>query len=182
MAVWSFFGLVLTPSGLPAWCWLQARPKCWLLGHIFYFSVVLVLFWLSCFIFDIRVNTDLFEALSQSIQNRTKKRKEKDIHRIFSTTRNPATTPPSKIPSPHLCQTNIKKPSVNTHMYQATRSLLINPSPLTQQPTSPTARPGQILSKGFFIRHHPLEIQCCHPNKRLKHQPIPRPLRVPLLS
>ena len=25
---------MLAPSGFPTWCWLQARPRCWLLGHI----------------------------------------------------------------------------------------------------------------------------------------------------
>ena len=33
-------------------------------------------------------------------------------------------------------------------MYQATKRLPINPSPLTQQPTNPTAKPGQVLLKG----------------------------------
>ena len=101
-----------------------------------------------------------------------KKKKEKKRRHspYFSTTTNPATIPPSKslhhIPM-GICQ------YPQGHTYQATKRLPINPSPLTQQPTHPTARPGQVLSKGFFARHHPLESQHCHPNKRLKRQPIP---------
>ena len=56
MVVWSFFGLVLTPdlpyvltpNGFLAWWWLQARLKCWLLGHIplFYYCFNFVLIFL----------------------------------------------------------------------------------------------------------------------------------------
>ena len=31
---------MLTPSGFPAWCWLQARPKCWLLrSYLLFFRL-----------------------------------------------------------------------------------------------------------------------------------------------
>ena len=82
------FGLVLTPSGFPAWCWLQARPRCWLLGYIFYFSVISVLFWLSCVSFGIRANIGL-SKVSHS-QSRTKKKspqkkkKKKSLSIVFS--------------------------------------------------------------------------------------------------
>ena len=116
----------------------------------------------------------------KSIQKPKKKKEKKRRHSpYFSTTTNPATIPPSKslhhIPM-GICQ------YPQGHTFQATKRLPINPSPLTQQPTNPIARPGQVLSKGFFTRHHPLESQRCHANKRLKRQPIPRPLWVPPLS
>ena len=94
MVIWSFFGLVLTPSGFPAWCWLQARSRCWLLSHIplFFrcFSFVLVVlrqFWYQS------KHRSVWSIIAS--QSRTKKKK-KFFHHIFSTTRNPATTPPSK--------------------------------------------------------------------------------------
>ena len=46
---------MLTPNGFFTWCWLQVRPKCWLLGHISLFFCCFILSWLSHVIFGIRV-------------------------------------------------------------------------------------------------------------------------------
>ena len=64
---------MLTPSGFPAWCWFQARLRCWLLGHIPLFFYCLVLFWLSCVIFGIRANIDP-HSQSKTIKITTKKK------------------------------------------------------------------------------------------------------------
>ena len=84
--------LVLTPSGFLAWCWLQAMPRCWLLSHIPLFF--------RCFNFVLVVLRQFWyqskhRSIWSIIASQSKKIK-KTFHYIFSTTRNPATTPPSK--------------------------------------------------------------------------------------
>ena len=145
MAVWFFFGLVLT-LGLPQ----VLTPSGFLLGAYsksgldvdfqvisFYFIIVSVLFCLSCVDFGIRANTDLFEASLPSIQNqknithKKKKKKEKKNHSHVSS---------------HQKVTHQPKPF----------------DPTTNKPHHQT---WSSSFKRFFTSHHPLESQLCHPNK-----------------
>ena len=88
---------------------------------------------------NIRANTDIFEISSQvnpELDKKNTKIQKKLSSYIFYLQKS-SHHATFKIPSRHLCQTNIRKPSLNTHTYQATRRLPVNQSPLTQQPTNP---------------------------------------------
>ena len=95
------------------WCWLQVYPRCWLLvvsplgtdskqgvsadSEVISFIFPLFQFCSGCPA-SILVSEQTPICLKyhhKSIQNQTKKKK-RSFHRIFSTSRNPATTPPSK--------------------------------------------------------------------------------------
>ena len=128
---------MLTPSGFPVWCWFQVRPRCWLLGHIFYFSIISVFFWLSCVNFGIRANIDLSEA-SRS-QSRTRKKittKKKKTHARPITHQPPKpikSTPIATEPNNHQPPT-AAKPKTSPH------SLVVktqNPTPHLWPPPMP---------------------------------------------
>ena len=97
MVIWSFFSLVLTPSGFPAWCWLQAKPRYRLPGHMptpklyplffHYFNFVLVVlrqFWYQSK--HRSIWSEASRSQSKTRKNHHKKKKKKiPLHRVFST-------------------------------------------------------------------------------------------------
>jgi len=102
----------------------------------------------------------------------------------FSTTRNPATIPPSKSlrhistkPTSENHQSIPTGPHVSSH-----QKVTHQPKPFDPTTNKPHSQTWSSSFKRFFTRHHPLESQRYHPNKWLKRQPIPRPLWVPPLS
>ena len=96
MVIWSFFSLVLTPSGFPAWCWLQAKPRYRLPGHMptpklyplffHYFNFVLVV--LRQFWYQSKHRSIWSEASRSQSKNRKnhhkKKKKKKSLSIVFS--------------------------------------------------------------------------------------------------
>ena len=86
---------MLTPSGFPAWCWLQARPKCWLLrSYLLFFPLfqfcsccpasILVSEQTSICLKHPTVNPELEKKISPP---KKKKKKKIPLHCVFSTSR-----------------------------------------------------------------------------------------------